>query len=461
MTAASRRGACPALTAPMATGDGLLVRLALDGFTPAALTGLATAAARHGNGRLDITARGNLQIRGLDAGSAARLAEDVATLGLMPAEGIPMALSPLAGRDPHERADPRPLAEGLRRAAAGTSLAARLSPKVSIVIDGGGAPWLDALDADIRLHALAHDRWVLAVAGDARSAHAVAEGDSTTAIAAALAELERIAAAGPAARARDLALPDAVRAPTPVPASWPRLTRPSIHSGPQQSGSPDGLRSPAAMDGRVMPGHDAPVGDAPAAAPFEPLALHRLAGGLRTAASVGLPFGETDADTLIALAAAAEAAGAGEMRTVPGRLLTAIGPADRVPAWVQASAALGLITDPADPRRHIAACTGRPACASGLIDTRAMALALAARWPQAARAGVHVSGCGKGCAHPAPAALTLVGVAADVCAVVPGGRAGDAPTERLDVGRLPAYLERLFTAPPAGVSRAAGPEDGR
>lgn len=60
------RGACPTLHEPMLTGDGLLVRLspAGTGWRPAELSVLAEAAARFGSGMLEVTSRGNLQIRG-------------------------------------------------------------------------------------------------------------------------------------------------------------------------------------------------------------------------------------------------------------------------------------------------------------------------------------------------------------------------------------------------------------
>ena len=46
--ATMRRGACPALSAPMQTGDGLLVRLNLaeGGMTPGELATLCAAASR-------------------------------------------------------------------------------------------------------------------------------------------------------------------------------------------------------------------------------------------------------------------------------------------------------------------------------------------------------------------------------------------------------------------------------
>ena len=56
----------------MQTGDGLLVRLnpVASGLSPNTLIALCEAALRHGNGIVEVTARGNLQIRGLTARSA-------------------------------------------------------------------------------------------------------------------------------------------------------------------------------------------------------------------------------------------------------------------------------------------------------------------------------------------------------------------------------------------------------
>ena len=54
--APSRRGACPALTAPMQTGDGLLVRVntIAGSLPPKLLTGLCELAQRHGNGIVEV-----------------------------------------------------------------------------------------------------------------------------------------------------------------------------------------------------------------------------------------------------------------------------------------------------------------------------------------------------------------------------------------------------------------------
>ena len=52
------RGACPGLSDPMPTGDGLLVRLTPAGhIDPAAFVALCALAQQHGNGVMEITPR--------------------------------------------------------------------------------------------------------------------------------------------------------------------------------------------------------------------------------------------------------------------------------------------------------------------------------------------------------------------------------------------------------------------
>jgi precorrin-3B synthase len=62
-----RRGWCPSTLRPMETGDGWLVRLHPPDakLTPGQLRRIAALAGQHGNGLIEISARGNLQIRGV------------------------------------------------------------------------------------------------------------------------------------------------------------------------------------------------------------------------------------------------------------------------------------------------------------------------------------------------------------------------------------------------------------
>jgi precorrin-3B synthase len=132
----------------------------------------------------------------------------------------------------------------------------------------------------------------------------------------------------------------------------------------------------------------------------------------RCALGIALPFGSMPAENLIALARAASSLGASEIRFAPQRTLIVLGLSETGCAELQdAAASLGFVTDPADPRTKIAACPGAPACASGHIATRDIAeeIAKEAGDTLASSFSLHISGCAKGCAHPAEAMLTLVG----------------------------------------------------
>ena len=103
----------------MPTGDGLLVRLlpigtiALDAFAA-----LCAAARQHGNGIIEVTSRGSIQIRGLSAASAPRFAAAIAALGIAAEDGIPVLINPLAGLDAEDIIDAGALAADLRLALA-------------------------------------------------------------------------------------------------------------------------------------------------------------------------------------------------------------------------------------------------------------------------------------------------------------------------------------------------------
>src|ERR1700760_794910 len=116
-----RRGACPALFTPMRTGDGLLARiLPAEHIAPAPFAALCAAARRHGNGSIEVSARGSLQVRGLTAASSPRFAEEVAALGVA-ALGVPILSDPLPD-DPAALIDAAAMAAELRTAIAGVNL---------------------------------------------------------------------------------------------------------------------------------------------------------------------------------------------------------------------------------------------------------------------------------------------------------------------------------------------------
>ncbi len=143
-----KRGWCPDLLHPMPTGDGLLVRLypALGRLTTGQLRTIAMAARSCGNGLLDVSSRGNLQIRGISERSHPALVEQLADAGLVGPRLRRTIVSPLAGLDPTDQVDAAALAEQVEAA---LQTIEGLPGKLAIVVDGGGLFPLVELDADI------------------------------------------------------------------------------------------------------------------------------------------------------------------------------------------------------------------------------------------------------------------------------------------------------------------------
>ncbi len=93
---------------------------------------------------------------------------------------------------------------------------------------------------------------------------------------------------------------------------------------------------------------------------------------------------------------------------------------------MEACATLGFIVDADDPRLRVVACPGAPACMHAHRPLRDDAARWAALLPKAGGVLLHVSGCAKGCARPAPTAATLTATANGYDLIV-AGKAGDPP----------------------------------
>ena len=136
------------------------------------------------------------------------------------------------------------------------------------------------------------------------------------------------------------------------------------------------------------------------------------------------------------------------LRTAPDRALLIVGlKPQNAGALATIAAGLGFVIRAGDPRRSIAACPGAPLCACTATPTRALApaVAIAAEPMLDGSLSIHLSGCEKGCAHPAPAALTIVGME-ERCGVVVNGAARERPAIELAAGALSASLARLAAA---------------
>ncbi|MEF3045916.1 precorrin-3B synthase [Pseudotabrizicola sp. L79] len=356
------QGWCPGALRPMMSGDGLVVRVRPNAgrLTAAQAMGIALAARQHGNGLIDLSARANVQLRGVTAASHPALLDDLRALGLIDADIRAEARRNLLVT-PFADAATDDLATRLGDALAD---APELPGKFGFAVDTGPASVLAAVSADIRLEGDGKGGLILRCDGSAHGAPV----DWATAPHRAVALARWFVAQGGVTngRGRMAAL----------------LARGVVPTGPLQ-----GTVAPASA--AAMPGP----------------------GLVAQGALVGFEFGQMQAETLAQLAAL------GDLRVTPWRMVLVEG-ARALPNLP------GLILRADDPLLRVQACTGAPGCVQALRPVRPLARRLAAQVPVGQT--LHVSGCAKGCAHPGPAALTLIATDRGFD-LVKGGSAQDTP----------------------------------
>ncbi|MDQ1157110.1 precorrin-3B synthase [Sphingomonas sp. SORGH_AS 950] len=145
------KGWCPDAWRPMMAGDGLLVRVrpVLARLTGPQVEGLCAAAIRHGNGQIDLTARANLQLRGVAYAGWPTLIEELQALGLVDADPVREGRGAiLVNPDWCEGDDTHAIAEELRARLAELP---ELPGKVGFVVDAGPAPMLTHAPGDFRI----------------------------------------------------------------------------------------------------------------------------------------------------------------------------------------------------------------------------------------------------------------------------------------------------------------------
>lgn len=366
MTGFEIKGWCPGALRPMASGDGLVLRIrARNGrLTPDQARRIAALSRRYGNGLIDLTSRANLQLRGLDDAGHAATITALAELGLLDANPDAEArrnviLSPFAPVD----GPAWQVAKAIARAMTAPD-APQVPGKFGFAVDCD--PWaLSAVPCDIRLRPMGGAWQITPDGGD----WGLTAPDPASAAASAVALARWFAQGG-------------------------------IHDGRgrmrdylrRQPDLPKGARPVAPQTPPHTPG--------PGPAPHGWL--------------LGFAFGQITPDQLAACA------DAGPLRLTPWRALLIEG-ADAAPPVPDA------ILDPESPLLRIHACTGAPACPQALADVRALARQLA---PRLAPRTLHISGCAKGCAHQGRADLTLIAIAPDRFDVIRGGSIRDQITLR-------------------------------
>lgn len=347
--------ACPGALQVHRAADGALARVRLPGgmLTAAQLGAVCAAADRWGSGTLELTARGNVQIRGIN--DVAAVADAIAGAGLLPSathERVrSVVASPLSGRS-GGLVDVRQWVCDLDAALCAEARLADLGGRFWFSLDDGRAD-VSGLRADIGVHALPDACAVLLAGRD--TGVRVPHGEAVeTLIAIALRFVE----------IREKA--------------WRVQELPDVE--------------------RLLPGVDA-AGEvfAPVAAP--PVGWIEQDDG-RVALGAAVPLGVLPA-RVGAYLAAIEA----PLVITPWRSVLVCDLDEAVAdVALRVLAPLGLVFDATSPWLTVSACTGSPGCAHSAADVRADA----ARLLDAGGANHrHFVGCERACGSP-PAGEVLV-----------------------------------------------------
>jgi len=173
-TGRRRPDRCPGVLRPWPADDGLLVRLRLVGgrLGAATLVELVSIAEQHGDGRVHLTSRANLQLRALPADDCGQVPGDVVAAieatGLLPSRSHELArnimVSPQSGLGGAGAVDLRPVATELDRLLCAAPVLAHLPGRFLFVLDDGRGDLLDR-SCDLGLVALSPDEAQLRIGG--------------------------------------------------------------------------------------------------------------------------------------------------------------------------------------------------------------------------------------------------------------------------------------------------------
>jgi precorrin-3B synthase len=438
----------------MPTGDGLLVRVRISAgrLSLDQADALASCACDCGNGTIEVSSRGNLQLRGVAEAKLGELQARLAAERLIDPDPATervrnIVANPLSDVDPQAFLDVTPIAAALEARLAIDQNLRALPSKFGFVIDAGGRWPLGDVEADVRFEAFRGKDGVRFAVWLMRAPHPQslpARGRAGRGDAAAHSPPRSYGEGSGVARAPQCA----IVAPPNLPDIAARLARAFLTLAGQGDDAPRRMRALARRDGAAA--IFAAAGLAAETVVATPCATSPRAtvGILELGDRIGLgaapPFGRMQAEAFTQLSRAARAAGASGLRLTPWRTIVAVGlEASGAPQLGKQLAALGFIVAPDDPRLGVVACPGAPACPQALAVVQADARGFAELLPRAGGILLHVSGCAKGCARASPAPLTLVANPGGYDLVI-DGRAGEAPTHRgLSIGQAATLVKSL------------------
>ncbi|OIQ46250.1 MAG: precorrin-3B synthase [Roseobacter sp. MedPE-SW] len=337
-------GWCPGALRPMVSGDGLVVRIRapLGRLSQAQATAIADLSRQYGNGLIDLSARANLQLRGVSPETHGSVIAGLQELGLLDQDVWRESRRNILLTPFWQEGD---VSHRIARSLEGALLAAKdllLPGKFGFVVDTGVKPLLPNCAADIRFERSGPDILLIA---DGTQVGCPVTVDTAEEAALDLARWFLEQGGAPKGRGRMQAL-TARRAPPPA------------HEVPRCTSAP-------------QPGP----------------------GNTASGQLVALEFGQITAKAFASLAEIAP------LRLTPWRMLLMEGARDL-------TTLPGVILDATDPRLQVRACTGAPGCLQALSDTRDLARDLAPHVPEGQILHVSGCAKGCAHPGPAPLTLT-------------------------------------------------------
>jgi len=414
---------CPGLFYGTPAADGFLLRLRIPGgvLDQQQVRTIATILNHWDNPTLQVTNRGNLQLRGITTAPTPEIFQMLQSVGLAAQNPQIDRLrnfmaSPTAGIDPQELIDSRPYLRAIDNYLQNHPELANLPAKFSVGIDGGGAVGIGMRSPkrcgaisplawehrynEIQLSAVTIKNEIyfhLALGSDKQllDTQVVINLADCVSVIAALATvyLEYSQQAPPRQQRMKYLLEDwGLEAylervnqllPTPLRRREKLTLLPTI--------------------------------------PYSYWGVHPQQQEQFSYVGINLPLGKLTAAQWISLGRLSTAFGNGELRLSPWQsVIVPYVPSDQASGLLRHLEDLGLSASATRPDAAIVACAGKPGCAASATHTQTHALALgeqllviskqlSANGKQFAPVNIHLTGCAKSCAQASPAEITLLG----------------------------------------------------
>ncbi len=415
---------CPGLFYGTPAADGFLVRLRIPGglLDQQQVRTIATILNHWDQPTLQVTNRGNLQLRGITTAPTPEMFQALQAVGL--AAQNPQIdrlrnfmVSPTAGIDPQELLDPRPYLWAIDSYLQNHPELAALPSKFSIGIDGGGAVGIGMRSPE-RWVAKSPKGWV------AKSPLAWEHRYNEIQLSAVTIKDEiyfHLALGG------DKQLLDAQVVLKPIDCVSVIAALATVYLEYSQQAPPRQQRMKHLLEDWGLEAYLERVNQLlptplrrreklvlSPTIPYSYWGVHPQRQEQFSYVGINLPLGKITAAQWISLGQLSTTLGNGELRLTPWQsVIVPYVPSDQVPELLKHLEELGLSASATRPDAAIVACAGKPGCTASATHTQNHAWELSKELTKKIKSltpvNIHLTGCAKSCAQASPAEITLLG----------------------------------------------------